>query len=528
MNISHMKAAKRKPNRKNSLIICLLLACLAICLVGCGPGGRNSKTADMKTWEDMNDPDITVGAINGGVNGFIVQEKLPKVQVTYYNSYVDLATAVESNKIDAITEDSCTLIYHNNQTGNKLRVLDGFLKSFQFGYTFGKTDKGRALCSEVNEYIEKIRDNGTLKEIDRNWMDADGAREMGVDYTRLPAKKGVLKMATTATSPPFSYVVDGTLVGYDLDIIARFCQEYGYGLEPVSMSFDGLMPAVASGKCDIGGSQISITEERKESVEFSAPYYDAGTVVAVYNPQDGGGGFFDTIKESFVKSFLRESRYRLFLNGILTTLMITVLSIIFGTALGFLVYMCCRHGSRIANILTAICTDIIQGLPIVVILLILYYLIFAGAPVSGAFVSVVAFTLLFGSGVYAMLCNGVSAIDKGQTEAAYALGFSDLDTFFKVVLPQAMKYILPQYKSELVSLIKATAIVGYIAVEDLTRTGDIVRSLTYDAFFPLIAIAIIYFLMARIMIFLVSRLERKIDPKRRKREDILKGLQTDR
>ena len=113
-----------------------------------------------------------------------------------------------------------------------------------------------------------------------------------------------------------------------------------------------------------------------------------------------------------------------------------------------------------------------------------------------------------------------------QTEAAYTLGFNKTKTFFKVVMPQALEFILPIYKGELVSLIKATAIVGYIAVEDLTRVGDIVRSRTYEAFFPLIAVAVIYFLLARLLILIANMIEKRIDPKRRKAENILKGVNT--
>lgn len=507
--------------------ICLIgtvLLCLAFLLAACGSEKGNSRTAGMTTYMDLDQPGIKIGAINGGVSGQIAAEQLPNAEIMYYNTYIDLITALENSKIDALVEDSCTLIYHNNESGGKLRMLDGFLKPFEFGYTFSKTDEGRALSAEMNGFLEKIKADGTLAKIDSNWMDPDGRREMGVDYESLPSPKGVLKLATTGTSPPFSFYMNDMVVGYDIDIISRFCEEYGYGLEVVSMTFDGIMPAVSSGKCDIGGSQISITEERKESVEFSEPYYHAGTAAGVYNPDAGGTGFISRLKESFHKTFIRESRFRLFISGILMTLMITILSAFFGTILGFLVYMSCRSGSRFANTLTKICTGIIQGLPVMVVLLILYYIAFADVPVSGAFVAVVTFTLTFASGVYAMLNSGVNAIDIGQTEAAYALGFNKHKTFFKVVLPQAMEIILPIYKGELVSLIKATAIVGYIAVQDLTRMGDIVRSRTYDAFFPLIAVAIIYFALARILILIADRLEKRIDPKRRKPEDILKGV----
>ena len=508
---------------KRISLICVLLLCLSAALSSCDSGEPARKTDKMTSYEELNQPGIKVGALNGGVNGQIALEKLPAVEVMYYNTGIDMLTALEGGKIDAIVEDSCTIIYFNNESGNKMRMLDGYLESFQFGYAFAKNDKGRALCSQMNEFLAKIKADGTLEQIDENWMDPDKS-EMAVDYTDLPAANGVIKLATIGTSPPFSYVVGDSIAGYDIDIVARFCKEYGYGLEVVSMTFDGIMPAVSSGKCDIGGSQISITEERKESVEFSDPYYDAGAAAAVYNPDVAGKGFFGGLKESFYKTFIREDRYKLFLSGIAMTLMITVMSLLLGTILGFAVYMCCRNGNRVANAVTRICTTIITGLPAVVVLMILYYIIFAIAPVSGAFVSVVAFTLTFAAAVFSMLCSGVSAIDKGQSEAAFALGFGKTKTFFKVVLPQALQIVMPIYKGELVSLIKATAIVGYIAVQDLTRVGDIVRSRTYEAFFPLIAVAVIYFFLARILVHCVDGLERRIDPKRRKTEDILKGV----
>ena len=126
--------------------------------------------------------------------------------------------------------------------------------------------------------------------------------------------------------------------------------------------------------------------------------------------------------------------------------------------------------------------------------------------------------------MFGLLQMGVGAVDKGQYEAAYALGHSDRRTFYKIIHPQALPHILPQYKGEVVSLIQSTAIVGYIAVQDLTKMGDIVRSRTYEAFFPLIAVTIIYFLLEGLLGFLISRINVSIDPKKRSRERILKGV----
>ena len=141
--------------------------------------------------------------------------------------------------------------------------------------------------------------------------------------------------------------------------------------------------------------------------------------------------------------------------------------------------------------------------------------------------SVVGFTLVFGSAVFGMLRVGVGAIDKGQLEAAYTLGYTNRKAFFRIILPQALPHFMPAYKGEITALIKATAVVGYVAVQDLTKMGDIVRSRTYEAFFPLIAVAIIYFILAAILTFLVNRIEIRIDPRRRSKQQILKGVKTD-
>ena len=166
-------------------------------------------------------------------------------------------------------------------------------------------------------------------------------------------------------------------------------------------------------------------------------------------------------------------------------------------------------------------------MPVVVLLMILYYIVFGSVPISSILVAVAGFTLTFGASVYGLLKMGVSAVDPGQYEAAYALGHTERHTFFRIILPQAVPRILPAYQSEIIGLIKATAIVGYIAIQDLTKVGDIVRSRTYDAFFPLIAITVIYFGLEALFGFAVSRIRVSIDPRKRSRERILKGVKTD-
>ena len=237
--------------------------------------------------------------------------------------------------------------------------------------------------------------------------------------------------------------------------------------------------------------------------------------------------FWESIAVSFEKTFLREDRWLLFLGGVLTTLLITVLAILFGTVLGFVVFMLCRNGNRVANAVTRFCLWLVQGMPMVVLLMVLYYIVFGSASISGVTVAVIGFTLTFGASVFGLLKMGVGTVDAGQYEAAYALGHSGRHTFYRIILPQAIPHVLPAYKGEIVSLIKATSIVGYITVQDLTKIGDIVRSRTYEAFFPLIAVTVIYFLLEGLLGILISRITLNIDPKKRSPEKILKGVKTD-
>ena len=160
----------------------------------------------------------------------------------------------------------------------------------------------------------------------------------------------------------------------------------------------------------------------------------------------------------------------------------------------------------------------------VVLLMILYYVVFGNSGLDAVFVAVIGFSLNLAAYVSEIMRSGIESIDGGQREAALALGFTENQAFFKFIFPQAAQRFLPVYKGEIVSLLKGTSIVGYIAIQDLTKMGDIIRSRTYEAFFPLIVTAVIYFILAWILSLILSRVEISINPKRRKKE--VKGVKT--
>jgi polar amino acid transport system substrate-binding protein len=169
---------------------------------------------------------------------------------------------------------------------------------------------------------------------------------------------------------------------------------------------------------------------------------------------------------------------------------------------------------------------LVHGMPTVVLLMVLYYVVFGSIDLSGLIVAIVGFSLVFAVAAFGMLDSGVRAVDAGQLEAASALGYTDNAAFFKLILPQAALHFMPDLTGSVISLLKGTSVVGYIAVQDLTKMGDIVRSATYDAFFPLIAVTILYFAIEWVLGRVIALIAARMDPRRRTPDEILKGLTT--
>lgn len=491
-------------------------------------------TAVVASADEINSLDdlkgAKVGVLTGTIFDKIAEEYIENVEVCYFNTDSDTAAALDAGKIDAYIIDA-PVARSIKKTYPDHIVLEQISEE-EYGFVFQKNNPESAeLCEQFNEFIAESRKNGLLKEIDERWFGTDESAQI-IDYSSIENNSGkTIRFATsTSASAPFTYMKDGQPVGYEVELVVEFCKAYGYKFRLDDYEFSGIMSAVQAGMDDMGASCITITEERKQSMLFSDATYVGGTVVVV---KEGAAavaeedeGFFASLKDSFTKTFIREGRWKLFVNGIVNTMFITVLSILFGTVLGFIDYLVCRKGNKIANSITRALIALVQGMPVVVLLMILFYIVLGKSGLDGKWVAIIGFSLTFGASVFGMLKTSVGAIDKGQNEAAFALGFSSPRTFFRVILPQASYYFLPMFRSEVVAHIKATAIVGYIAVQDLTKISDIVRTRTYEAFFPLIATAIIYFLLEGLLILVVKNVQFFADKKRRTPEKILKGIKT--
>lgn len=221
------------------------------------------------------------------------------------------------------------------------------------------------------------------------------------------------------------------------------------------------------------------------------------------------------LKSSFISNFIDDNRWRYITDGLKITLLVTVFAVLIGVVLGFLIAIVRTTHDKTGKlkILNAICKvylTVIRGTPVVVQLMIIYFIIFGSADISKVVVAIVAFGINSGAYVAEIFRSGIMSIDNGQFEAGRSLGFNYAQTMMYIVMPQAFKNVLPTLCNEFISLLKETSVSGYIALQDLTKGGDIIRSRTYDAFMPLIAVALIYLAMVMIFTKLVSLLERRL------------------
>ncbi len=234
--------------------------------------------------------------------------------------------------------------------------------------------------------------------------------------------------------------------------------------------------------------------------------------------------WWDKWKDRLFKNFIKDDRYKYLLKGLWMTLRITFFAVLLGIALGVIVAIIrSTHdktikdmrpgvGKAILKVLNAIVKlylTVIRGTPVVVQLMITYYIIFASST-NTMLVAVLAFGINSGAYVAEIIRSGIMSIDNGQFEAGRSLGFNYVQTMIYIIIPQAIKNVLPALANEFIVLIKETSVSGYVGIMDLTRGGDVIRSRTYDAFPPLIAVALVYLIIVVIFSKLVSILERRL------------------
>lgn len=460
----------------------------------------------------------------GTTHDELAKEVIKDANINYFPTTPDCFVALETGKVDAMITDYVIFdIYEAKYPGKVTLIQDG-LPFVGFGFF---TRKDNPVFQEFNEALKKLIESGERDAITRKWCGSDEESKV-MPQKDWNGSRGTLRIAGSADYEPVYYIKDNQICGFDAEIISRIAKELDYDVVFENVDFSAITNMIASNKADIGCSGVGATAERAKEFNFTVEYYNGSACIGVKNDDPIAAGqannFFGKIKESFIKNFIKESRWKLIVSGLKVTVIISVFSLIFGLLLGFAICMLRRMDKLPVNVISISFVRIIQGMPAVVLLMILYYIIFGSVDISGIIVAIIGFSINFGAYASEIFRAGMNSVEKGQIEAACALGYSKLQIFTKIIMPQAAVNFIPVLKGEFISMVKLTSIVGYIAVSDLTKASDIIRSRTMEAFFPLIMTAIIYFVIAVILTQTLVYVEKCVNPKQRK--NILKGIKT--
>ena len=409
------------------------------------------------------------------------------------NSEADGMQALRENMADVFVTDEVMLTEASMRELGLKKALRG---NEALGVSFALKKGNTELMTQLNDFLRLPE----VKDIVAYWT--EGAADRRPPIPEVPADAEPLRCITALNMEPVSYVgTGGAWTGMEPELLQRFAAALGRPFKMEFQDFGSAIIALQTGHADIVSASLFITEERKKHVDFSIPYYycHSGYYV-VDHGNDFELGFLDRLR----MNLLTEKRWRLITDGLAKTLEITVLAILLGTVLGALVCGAKRSRRKWLRSLASLYGDFIEGIPTLVLLLIMFYVVFAGGGIGATMVAVVTFSCTFAASAGSIFDTSISSIPHGQTEAGLSLGLSHYRTFTGIVLPQAVQRGLPFYIGACVSLLKETSIVGYIAIQDLTRASDLIRSRTFDALIPLALVTILYFVLAWVLRILLN------------------------
>jgi len=492
----------------------MAFACTFVCTFACAPAYADEGATPM--YQKLDElAGKRFAYVNGSVYNQSVQSRLEGTSEDFYPSLSECVAAVEAGKADGAVQLSyCCQLAVNRRPGT-VALLPEPVADVSEGFFF---PRGSALTAQFNDVINRFSQDGTLKKLEEKWVAADESGKT-LPEQDWDAPNGTLKFATSGVIEPFSYVGEGgTPKGYDVELALFIARELGYRLEVTTIPMDSIFAAVDTGKADFGGT-LTNTPERASVCDFSEPVMPTTiSVIVKANEASSSAGFVEGVVASFNKTFIEENRWMLILSGLGVTILISVCAGALGLLLGYGTVLARRSGIRWIGKIVDGYQTLMGGIPIVVILMLLYYVVFGSTNVAGELVAIIAFTLSFGSTAGSTMWSAVKGIDSIQEETGLALGYTRREVFAKIIFPQARQQFTPQLMGQFVSLVKETAVVGYIAVQDLTRASDLIRARTMDAFFPLVSTAIIYFLFCLLLAWVLRRIAARLDVNNRPRE----------
>jgi polar amino acid transport system substrate-binding protein len=471
------------------------------------------KTDNSKTNSNDIFSEKRVVVVTGTSEDIYAQKYLKSATLLQTSNTSDLVLNVKTNKADIGLINYNTVMMFMRKFKD-IQIIRDSLYSSPVGVGFSKANT--TLKEQFNAFLSRIQMSGEYEQIRKRWIDNFDTAQMP-DIPNSGAN-GTIEFQTEGEKAPFSFIRDGKLSGLDIEIVERFAASLNKRLDVKLSNFGGVIEAISLGHVDMAANCIFITPERSKKIAFSEPYFYCNACAFSVKASSTAGtttkiGFFTKLKSSFKQNFIDENRYEMIGRGLLCTIEITVFTIILGTIIGIFICFIRTRKSKLWQHIAKIYIQLFRGIPQVVLLMILFYVVFASSNMSGITVSIIGLSFIFAAYVSEMFRTTIESISHGQVEAGLSMGFTPFRTFYYVILPLTIRRVLPIYKGEVIGIIKSTSIVGYITVQDLTKISDMVRSVTFDAFMPLILITVIYFGIIWLFSILLKGIEIKYKPK---------------
>ena len=418
-----------------------------------------------------------------------------KIDVDRYTKLADAVQALKQGKIDAVLSDDqpAKAFVRENPS---LRILDEVFVEEMYAGVVAKGNE--ALLDSMNQALAAMKQDGVYDSLFNTYIYRTG----NYHYQKKVTEGPKLIVSTNAQFPPYEYYENAKIVGLDIEIVNYIADYLNRTVEIQDIEFDAIINA-----------GFTVTEERKKSITFTTPYTLSKIVVIVRG--DEAVESDESFAEQFHKNFVKDSRWKFIALGLRNTLIISLFAALLGILIGFVVAQI-RTGNelngryKVLNALTKVYLAVIRGTPMMIQLLIIYYIVFSSVNVNKILVAIVAFGVNSGAYVSEIIRSGIKGVDPGQVEAGRSLGLKFRTILYSIVYPQAFKNSLPALTNEFITLIKETSICGYIGLMDLTRGGDIIRSMTYEAMLPLLAVAAIYFVIVAGLSDCVAKLEKRL------------------
>lgn len=510
-----MNKRKHLVKRISSLLALFIIAFMA--LSGCG---EKIFVRQIYSLDDLKGKSVIV-LQNTDFDKYI-KERIPDVKTQIADSTSDQILSVSQEKSAALVINK----YEYNQYSRSIEGLDMLkepIGTASFGVLFTDTDKSNRLRIEFNQYLETIKSNGVHEGLVAKWLE-EYHESHTIDFSGIDENGETINLGVTSTNIPYSFYEDGQYKGFDIELMVRFCKEYGYNLNITEGDIVGMIPELQAATRDVAVAGYEIKNQSTHGLHYSDPTV-TDDVVVVVKDSDLKLLRAGNIADSLGQTFLEDHRYLEFINGIVVTLQITFPSMIFGTIIGFLLYFIKLSGNQIAQKIINFLCLVTERVPSLVLLMIFYYVIFAAATGKAVTVAIATFSYMFSISIYNNICAQADSIPKGQGDAAYLLGFNKYESFLYIVFPQSIVGFLDCFKGDFISHMLDTSIVSLIAISDLAGVGDRIRDMTLQSFIPIISVSFIYFIISTIVIIIINFIQKRIDPKKRSVETILKGIE---